>query len=66
MSNKRSLIKGAYYLKCPVLKGRSYFWKVVDYNVVEDPKENDEIGLLGFDFNLFDADEGGEGGEDKD
>ena len=34
---------------------------MVDNNVVEDLKQNDEIGLKGFDFKCFVADKGGVG-----
>ena len=34
-------------------------WGVVDDHVVEDPNDHEEIGLRGFDFNLFNEDEEG-------
>ena len=39
--------------------GNKVLWKVVDNHAVEETKENDEIGLWGFDFNLFDKDKEG-------
>ena len=32
---------------------------MVDYHVVEDPTDYEEIGLRGLDFNIFDEDEEG-------
>ena len=29
-------------------------WEVVDDHVVEEPTDHEEIGLRGFDFNVFD------------
>ena len=43
--------------------GNKVLWKVVDNHAVEETKENDEIGLWGFDFNLFDKYEKGVGRE---
>ena len=34
-------------------------WGVVDYHVVEEPIDHEEIGLQGFDFNVFVQDEEG-------
>ena len=39
-------------------------WGVVDDHVVEESKDNDEIGLRGFDINLFGEDKGGDGREE--
>ena len=38
---------------------KKVLWEVVDNHVVEDPADNEEIGLQGFYFNLFDKDEEG-------
>ena len=38
--------------------GKKVFCEVADNNVVEDSKENFEIGLWGFDFYLFHANKG--------
>ena len=38
-------------------------WGVVYDHVVEEPNENGEIGLWGFNFIFFDAEKGGEGRE---
>ena len=37
--------------------------EVVDNHVVEEPTDHDEIGLRGFDLNLFDEDKKGVGRE---
>ena len=42
---------------------KKVLWGVVDDHVVEDPTDNEEIGLWGFDFNFFDEDEEGVFGE---
>ena len=38
---------------------KKVLWGVVDNNVVEEPTDHEEIGIQGFDFNLFDEDEEG-------
>ena len=40
--------------------GNKVLWKVVDDHVVEESNNNYEIGLQGFDFNIFDVDGWGE------
>ena len=42
---------------------KKVIWEVVDDHVIEEETDNDEIGLRGFDFNLFDKDEKGVGRE---
>ena len=44
-------------------EGKKVLWKIVDDRVLEGPKDNDEIGIWGFYFNLFDAD--GRGGREE-
>ena len=34
-------------------------WEVVNNNVVEEPTDREEIGIQGFDFNVFNKDEDG-------
>ena len=36
---------------------KKVLWEVVDNHVVEEPTDHEEIGLRGFDLNLFDEDE---------
>ena len=38
---------------------KKVLWEVVGDHVVEEPTYHDEIGLQGFDFNVFDQDEEG-------
>ena len=38
---------------------KKVLWEVVDDHVVEEPTDHEEIGLWGFDFNLFDEYEEG-------
>ena len=39
--------------------GKKVIWEVVYDHVVEDGKKNDDIGLWGFGFNIFEEDEEG-------
>ena len=39
--------------------GKEVLWEVVEYHVVEEVKDHDDIELRGFGFNLFDFDEQG-------
>ena len=43
--------------------GKRFLWEVVDDHVVEEPTDNDEIGLWEFDFNFFDKYDKGLGRE---
>ena len=38
---------------------KKVLWEVVAYHVVEEPCDHVDIGLRGFDFNIFDEDEEG-------
>ena len=38
---------------------KKLLWEVVGDHVVEEPSDHEEIGLRGFDFNIFDEDEEG-------
>ena len=38
---------------------KKVLWEVVNNHVLEEPTDNKEIGLRGFDFNFFDKDEEG-------
>ena len=40
-------------------EGKKVLWEVVENRFVEKGKDHDEIGLRGFDFNLFGKDEEG-------
>ena len=41
--------------------GRKVLWEVADINFTEDPNDHYEIGIRGFDLNIFDEDEKGVG-----
>ena len=43
MNNKGLLIKGGYSVEVSGYYVRKVMWELVDDNVVEEPKENDEI-----------------------
>ena len=45
-----SLIDGGYYVEVSDSEGGNVIWEVVENNVVEVSKKNDEIGLRGFYF----------------
>ena len=62
MNEKENLVKGGYLVEFVVHDGKKVIWEVSDDHVVEDPTDHDEIGLWGFDFNLFYKDEKGVGG----
>ena len=47
-------IKGGYLVEVVGNYGKKVLWEVVYNHVVEEATDNDEIGLWGFDFNLFD------------
>ena len=38
---------------------KKLLWEVVGDHVVEDPSDHEDIGLRGFDFNIFDEDDEG-------
>ena len=46
---ERVLIRDGYYVEVSVSDGKNILWEVVEYHVVEEGKENNEIGLRGFD-----------------
>ena len=52
MNDKKSLIKGGYYVEVSGSDGNMFIWEVVDKHVVY-------IGIRGFNFNFFDEDEEG-------
>ena len=59
----KKLVKGGYLVEVVIYDGNNVIWEVVDDHIVEEPTDHDEIGLPGFDFNLFDKDEKGVGRE---
>ena len=57
VNEKENLIKGGYLVEFVVHDKRKVLWEVVDDHIVEEPTDHKEIGLRGFDLNLFDKDE---------
>ena len=53
------LNKSLYYVEVSVSDGKKVLWELVDDTVVEEGKDNYEIGPRGFGFNLFGKDEEG-------
>ena len=52
-------MKGKYFVEVVGHYKKKVLWVVVDDHVVEEPSDNEDIGLWGFDFNIFDKDEEG-------
>ena len=52
-------MKGKYSVEVVGHDKKNVLWEVVDDNVVEEPSDHKDIGLRGFDFNIFDEDEEG-------
>ena len=59
VNEKEELIQGGYLLEVVGSEKNKVLWEVVDNHVVEYPTDHDEIGLQGFDLNVFDKDEKG-------
>ena len=59
VDEKERLVKGGYSLAVVGHDGRKVLWEVVNDHTVEYPTDHEEIGLWGFDFNLFNEDEEG-------
>ena len=53
------LVKGGYLVEFVGHDKKKFFWEVVEDHVVEEPTDHKEIGLRGFDFNVFDQYEEG-------
>ena len=58
------MVKGGYSVEFSEKDGKKVIWKVVDNHVVEEGVEHEELGLRGFDFNLFDEEMEGSVGSD--
>ena len=58
------MVKGGYSVEFSEKDGKKVIWKVVDNHVVEEGVEHEELGLRGFDFNLFDEEMEGSVGYD--
>ena len=59
VNEKEQLVKGGYLVEFVVRDKKKVLWEVVNDHVVEEPTDHEEIGLQGFDFNVFDKDEEG-------
>ena len=63
-SEKEAFVKGEYSVEVDDKVGKRVIWEVVYDHVVEEGIENEELGLQGFDFNLFDEEREGYVGDD--
>ena len=63
MNEKENLVTGGYSVESFGHDGKEVLWGVVNNHVVEEPTDHDDIGIQGFDFNVFDEDEKGVGRE---
>ena len=59
VNDKEQLVKGRYLVEVVGHDKKKVLWEVVGDHVVEEPSDNKDIGLKGFDFNIFDEDEEG-------
>ena len=53
VNEKENLVKGNYLAEVVSHDKKKVLWGVVDDHVVEEPSEHEDIGLHGFDFNIF-------------
>ena len=53
-SQNAALVKGGYWVEVADKDKKKIIWEVVDDHVVEEGVGNEELGIKGFDFNLFD------------
>ena len=56
---KENLVSGGYSVEVVGHDKKKVTWKVVDDHAVEEPSDHEDIGIRGFDFNIFDEDEEG-------
>ena len=61
MNERENFIKGYHLVEVVGHDGKRVLWEVVDYNAIEEATDYDEIGLWGFNFNVFDREEKGVG-----
>ena len=57
------MIKGGYLVEFSDKDGRKLIWEVINEHMSEERFEHEELGLQGFDFNLFDEEREGCVGE---
>ena len=60
VNEKKNLVKGGYSVEVFSHDKKRVIWEVVADHVVEEPSDHEEIGLRGFDFNVFEEDGEGE------
>ena len=58
------MVKGGYLVEVYDKDGKKVIWDVVNNHVVEEGVEHEDLGLRGFDFNLFNEDREGCVGDD--
>ena len=63
VNEKENIMKGGYLVEVVCYDGKKVLWELVDNHVVEQESDHDEIGLRGFDLNLFGEDGKGVGRE---
>ena len=54
LNEKVNIFKGGYSVEFLCHENKKVLWGVVDHHVVEEPTDHEDIGLRGFDFNIFD------------
>ena len=59
VNEKEKIVKGKCLVEVVGHDKKKLLWGVVDDHVVEEPSDHEDIGLRGFDFNIFDKDEEG-------
>ena len=55
LNEKEKVVKGKYLVVVVGHCKKNVLWEVFRDHVVEDPCDNENIGLRGFDFNIFDS-----------
>ena len=53
VNEKENIVKGGYLVAVVGHDKKKVIWEVVDGHVVEEPSDHEEIGLRGFDLNVF-------------
>ena len=59
VNEKEKLVKDKYLVEVFGHDKKKVIWEVADDHVVEEPSDHEDIGLWGFDLNIFDEDEEG-------
>ena len=59
VNEKEQLVKVNYLVEVFGHDKKNVLWEVVNDHVAEEPSDHKDIGLRGFDFNIFDEDEEG-------